>query len=402
MADIDIFISYKTERRKAAEHLAAVLELYGYSVWFDDELVKGRDFGTQIDRKIREARALVVLWCPLSIESRWVVEEAHLADERGILIPVVIESCRPPVGFSRQGYIDLSSWEGSPRSHQLDPLIKALEERVGRSAHFELQRAREYEATWRRFGAPSFKALALGQAAASVEGGRRLPQTDAGPAASRRTKVRLQASRPYAPRAYDQHLASVELQASQPGPGEPLPVSAELVCWEAPVEGVVIAVKRGRLSFDCGEARADLKSHASEADHSRETRKIILRRSGSSQQPVWEVIADGPIGVLSLPHDFCLVHDLAAGDVLTASFRVYIKDLDLVEPPETDGDEEARPQDESFSFMRPDFRKLGRAKQRILKRLAEMKLPEGPDGWVELCSDKLKFQEIDAGGDNDE
>ena len=52
--------------------------------------------------------------------------------------------------------------------------------------------------------------------------------------------------------------------------------------------------------------------------------------------------------------------------------------------------------------MRPDFRKLGRAKQRILKRLAEMKLPEGPDGWVELCSDKLKFQEIGAGGDNDE
>ena len=65
----EIFISYKSERRKAAEHLAAVMAHYGYSVWFDYQLVKGRDFGLQIDRQIREAKALVVLWCSLSVGS---------------------------------------------------------------------------------------------------------------------------------------------------------------------------------------------------------------------------------------------------------------------------------------------------------------------------------------------
>jgi hypothetical protein len=55
----DIFISYKSERRKAAERLAAVLRLHGYSVWFDYQLVKGSDFGFQIDRRIREARAVM-------------------------------------------------------------------------------------------------------------------------------------------------------------------------------------------------------------------------------------------------------------------------------------------------------------------------------------------------------
>jgi hypothetical protein len=225
------------------------------------------------------------------------------------------------------------------------------------------------------------------------------------PAAPRRTNVRLKAARPYAPQAYDQHLASIELQASQSGPGEPWPVSVELFCWEAPVEGIVIAVKRGRLCIDCGNARADLKDKAGEADYSRETRKIILRRSGSSQQPSWEIIADpGPIGLFSPSHDFCPIHDLAAGEIIAASFRVYIKDLDLVEPPEPHDDEDAPPQEDSFSFkfMRSDFKKLGRAKQKILKRLAEMKLSEGPHGWVQLCSDALQFKEIGADDDKDE
>ena len=53
----EVFISYKSERRRAAEHLAAVLERNGYLVWFDYQLIKGRDFGLQIDRRAREAKA---------------------------------------------------------------------------------------------------------------------------------------------------------------------------------------------------------------------------------------------------------------------------------------------------------------------------------------------------------
>jgi TIR domain-containing protein len=104
----EVFISYKSERRRAAEHLAAVLERYGYSIRFDYQLIKGRDFGLQIDREVREARALVVLWCSNSVKSRWVAEEVDLAHELGTLIPVKIEPCELPVGFRRQEYINLS------------------------------------------------------------------------------------------------------------------------------------------------------------------------------------------------------------------------------------------------------------------------------------------------------
>jgi hypothetical protein len=174
MAD-DVFISYKSERRKAAEHLAAVLRLHGYSVWFDYQLVKGSDFGFQIDRKIREAKAVVVLWCTLSAGSRWVAEEADLAYELGILVPAKIEPCNLPVGFRRQDYTDLSAWDGSPRSHQLDPLIDALAQRIGRPPQIDYAGMRAFEAAWRHYGALPLREFALGKPAVDVEAGRHLP-----------------------------------------------------------------------------------------------------------------------------------------------------------------------------------------------------------------------------------
>ncbi len=44
---VEIFISYKSERRKAAEHLAEILRCHGYDVWFDYSLLKGADFGRE-------------------------------------------------------------------------------------------------------------------------------------------------------------------------------------------------------------------------------------------------------------------------------------------------------------------------------------------------------------------
>jgi hypothetical protein len=50
--------------------LSRILELNGYSVWFDYGLFSGINFGRQIEREIRAAKAVVVLWCSLSRVSR--------------------------------------------------------------------------------------------------------------------------------------------------------------------------------------------------------------------------------------------------------------------------------------------------------------------------------------------
>ena len=160
----EIFISYKSERRAAAEHFAEVLRRHGFTVWFDYELVKGKDFAAQIERQIREAKALVALWCSLSVTSRWVREEVHLAHDLGILVPVKIEPCEIPFGFRLADTIDLTAWDGAPRGAALDPLIDALEGRIKRDAVPDRKALIEYEGTWRRFGGRPLKDFMLGKA----------------------------------------------------------------------------------------------------------------------------------------------------------------------------------------------------------------------------------------------
>jgi hypothetical protein len=157
----DVFISYKSDRRNAAQHLARILELNGYTVWYDYGLLSGRDFGPQIEREIRAAKAVIVLWCSLSRESRWVLEEAELAERLGTFTPVWLERVDPPLGFARADTIDLSAWDGAPRSHALDRLLMEVGRQVGRDPVPSFRVLQEYEATWRAFGAPPLSQFAL-------------------------------------------------------------------------------------------------------------------------------------------------------------------------------------------------------------------------------------------------
>lgn len=157
----DVFISYKTERRNAAQHLSRILELNGYSVWFDYGLLSGSDFGPQIERELRAAKAVVVLWCSLSHDSRWVLEEAHLAERLGTLTPVWLEPVELPLGFGRADTIDLSNWDGGPRSPTLDRLLNEISRRVGRDPELSYRGLQRYEETWRGFGAPPLTRFAL-------------------------------------------------------------------------------------------------------------------------------------------------------------------------------------------------------------------------------------------------
>jgi len=157
----DVFISYKTERRNAAQHLSRILELNGYSVWFDYGLLSGSDFGPQIERELRAAKAVIVLWCSLSHDSRWVLEEAHLAERLGTLTPVWLEPVELPLGFGRADTIELSAWDGGPRSPALDRLLNEVGRRVGRDPEPSYRGLQHYEETWRGFGAPALSRFAL-------------------------------------------------------------------------------------------------------------------------------------------------------------------------------------------------------------------------------------------------
>ena len=112
MSGADIFISYSREDRAAARHFADCFAREGFNVWWDAALHSGETFDEVIERELKAARAVVVLWSPRSVRSRWVRAEATRADRQNKLAPVIIEACDRPIIFEMQHTVDLGAWTG--------------------------------------------------------------------------------------------------------------------------------------------------------------------------------------------------------------------------------------------------------------------------------------------------
>lgn len=123
MAGRDVFISYSREDRAAAKHFAQSLANEGLSVWWDAALHSGETFDEVIERELRAASAVIVLWSPRSVGSRWVRAEATLADRQGKLVPVAIESCDRPIIFELTHTNDLADWTGDIRDVRWKGLV---------------------------------------------------------------------------------------------------------------------------------------------------------------------------------------------------------------------------------------------------------------------------------------
>lgn len=128
----DVFISYKRERRAHAERLAVILEAYGYTVWWDYDLLVGLDFRDQIDNEISSCRAAVVLWCSASIKSNFVKSEAGRADSANKLLGAFLEEVIAPLGLDQAQAQSLVGWSGGPEDKALLKLVDAIELLVGK------------------------------------------------------------------------------------------------------------------------------------------------------------------------------------------------------------------------------------------------------------------------------
>lgn len=189
----DIFLSYKSERQAAAQHLCRILELNGYTVWYDYGLLSGQDFSQQIERELRAAKTVIVLWCSKSRDSDWVNNEALLAKRLGKFVPVWIEKIDLPLDFIRDDTIDLSNWNGNSRNHSLDRLWDEIARLSGKEQSPDMRGIRAFESTWRNYGALPLAQFPLEKQLAGLQGGNPpLPQ-------SQLTRARIATSTPYTP-----------------------------------------------------------------------------------------------------------------------------------------------------------------------------------------------------------
>jgi adenylate cyclase len=122
----DVFVSYARSDKVRVAPLVAALEAQGWSVWWDPEISPGQEFDRQITAALRNAAAVVVVWTPTSVESRWVRGEARDAADRGVLVPVRFEGAEMPIDVRAIHTTDLDGWGENPRSPQVQELLRAL------------------------------------------------------------------------------------------------------------------------------------------------------------------------------------------------------------------------------------------------------------------------------------
>ena len=129
-----IFLSYAREDEPAAKQLAECIGGAGHEVWWDRHIQSGCRFSDEIERELKDAEAVVVLWSKASVGSAWVQDEAAEGRDSGRLTPVSIDGTRPPLGFRQFHTVEFGSWNGSGQPDQLQDLLDGIEKTAGTAA----------------------------------------------------------------------------------------------------------------------------------------------------------------------------------------------------------------------------------------------------------------------------
>ncbi len=145
----DIFLSYASEDRDRARPLAEALQQRGFNVWWDRSLSAGQDYTAIIEKELKSAKAVIVLWTRSSTNSTFVRDEAGRARDEGRLVPVLLDTVQLPLGFGAFQAEDFTRWNGGANAPQMQLLVEVLNAKVsGRDVNTsEIERRR------RRLGA---------------------------------------------------------------------------------------------------------------------------------------------------------------------------------------------------------------------------------------------------------
>ncbi|HJW46127.1 MAG TPA: TIR domain-containing protein [Lysobacter sp.] len=123
----DVFVSYARSDKPRVAPLVDAIEAQGWSVWWDPEIATGQDFERQIAAELKSATAVLVVWTPHSVESRWVRGEAREAAERGVLVPVRFDGASLPIDVRTFHTTDLDDSALDAHSPQVQEVLRALD-----------------------------------------------------------------------------------------------------------------------------------------------------------------------------------------------------------------------------------------------------------------------------------
>ncbi len=109
-----VFISYARSTAKQAQQVAAVLRALGHEVWLDDAIPAHRAYADVIEERLREAKAVVVIWSADAAKSEWVRSEADRGRAQRKLVQLTVDGAVLPMPFDQIQCANLAGWQGDP------------------------------------------------------------------------------------------------------------------------------------------------------------------------------------------------------------------------------------------------------------------------------------------------
>lgn len=111
----EVFLSYARDDEPTARRVAKALEAAGHKIWWDSDLPAHRAYSEEIERRLGQAKAVVVLWSKSAAQSQWVRAEADFARSRGKLVQAQLDDGLPPMPFNQIQSASLKGWRGNVR-----------------------------------------------------------------------------------------------------------------------------------------------------------------------------------------------------------------------------------------------------------------------------------------------
>lgn len=129
---IDIFISYTNSDRHIAKAVSESLHEENWNVFWDRRIEPGAEWNEEIQRALKDARCVLVLWSKTSRNSFWVRGEATDAFERDTYVPVLIDDSEPPRLFRHVQAISILEWvKQSKNTDEINLLKASIKSRIG-------------------------------------------------------------------------------------------------------------------------------------------------------------------------------------------------------------------------------------------------------------------------------
>ena len=139
----DVFLSYSSRDRAAAERVQEALTARGIDVFWDQATPPGQDWDTWIRSKLANCKVAIVLWSRDSVKSDNVRHEALVARKAKKLLPAMIDSIEAedlPMGLYVVQATNMTDWRNAD-SAGLAQLVAEVEARVGKRTPGAIQTA---------------------------------------------------------------------------------------------------------------------------------------------------------------------------------------------------------------------------------------------------------------------